>query len=85
MSKEIEILEANYKDVMSTPAGKAVFWDILSQCDIYNNVFGGGNDNTNYILGRRSIGKGLLEQLEQADPNFYPRLILAQQEIDKND
>ena len=79
--KDFEVLCANVKQVMGTPAGRQVVWTILSMCDIYSDAFT-GDDRTFYNEGKRAIGLQILQLLEDADPTLYGKLLLTMHEED---
>lgn len=77
--KDFEVLKANVKTVMASPAGRQVIWVILSMCDLYNDSFTGDN-RTFYNEGKRAVGLDILQLLEDADPNIYGNLLLTMNE-----
>lgn len=80
-----EVLDLNIKAVVSTEAGKAFLWHILSLCDLNANCFSGDNNTTNYIAGKQAVGQDILMLLEAIDPTIYPKLILNNIEESDND
>jgi hypothetical protein len=75
--KEAALLDAYYREVLRTPAGKAVIWDILSFAGIYQEQFSLGK--TDYLLGRKSVGVFILDRLMGIGPDIYPNLIMYHQ------
>ena len=71
--KKYEALLGNLNQLMATPYGKAVIWDILSSCGIYSEVPG------KFEAGKRSIGLNILSLMEDADSKMYPNLLLTMQ------
>lgn len=65
-----------YREVMALPAGKRVIHDILSKCDIYGAMFTGETNSTNFSLGKREVGKLVINELDAINPRFYPKLLL---------
>ena len=66
------------RDLLDTEAGKALVWEILSFCELYNASPRG--ELTSYFEGRRSVGVYLLELLNETNPRIYPRLIVEKLE-----
>lgn len=60
----------HYKEVLGTYEGRAVIWDILSQCGIYDAGLLPPSDSA-YRDGKRYIGVTLIEEIEYISPNSY--------------
>jgi len=73
--KERDSLITAILNVMRTEAGKVLIWELLDLCDIHSDIFT-GNSQTFYLEGKRSVGLQILQLLEEADPEFYPMLLL---------
>ena len=58
-------------------------WYILGLCDLYTDGFSGDSRET-YISGKKSVGYGILQLLEDVDPANYAKLQLSQQEVQTN-
>lgn len=72
-NKKLELEEervlAQLEHVLSSYDGRALFWDILSVCRIYNSP-----SNSEYILreiGRQDVGKIVLDMIFKANPHAY--------------
>lgn len=74
-ARDHEILLANFRELLKTKAGKAIIWEILSMCGIYNNTFQ-GNSNTFFLEGKRAIGLEILSLMNDADNEAYAKLQL---------
>lgn len=74
---ERDALNAAFREVFATAAGKRVLFWMLEQCAIYQDAFSGDNNATNYSLGLQAAGRKLIERLDQLDPRFYPSMLLA--------
>lgn len=74
--KRQEVLDANVREVMRTTHGRDVIWEILDLCGIYSLNTTGDREQE----GRRMVGISILAMLEEADPEIYPKLLLAKQE-----
>lgn len=79
---EYDTLIANTGELLKTRAGKDVIWHILSLCNLYGNTFT-GNSQTYFLEGKRSIGLGILELLEDVGPTVYARLLLDKQLVEE--
>jgi hypothetical protein len=80
-----EAIEAAFRDVFATAAGKRVLYWMLEQCAIYRDAFTGEDNATNYLLGQQASGRKLIAMLDLIDPTFYPSLLLAVAEFRKAD
>jgi hypothetical protein len=58
-------LLADMRAVLSTPAGKRLFCDILVLCDWRRSCFT-GNSKTHYFEGRQDVGKVIWAIIEEA-------------------
>lgn len=58
--------------LMSTDRGRRTLWRLLSECATFNEpaVFG-ASDMTYYNLGKQSVGRFLLSEIDQGGPEFY--------------
>lgn len=75
--RELADIDAAFAEVFKLAAGKRVLFWMLEQCALYEDAFAGDQTNaTNYLLGRQSSGRRLIDQLNAVDPRFYPQLLL---------
>ncbi len=65
--------EVNWKAVLDTYEGRAVFWDILTLCSIYDAGFL-PSEHSLYRDGKRAVGVTIIEDLEEVAPNAYSRM-----------
>ena len=81
--REYQALLENIRSLMSGKGARGLVWHILSMCDLYSDAFA-GNSRTFYIEGKRAIGLGILQLLDEADPTIYPRMLLEKAKEIKN-
>ena len=86
----ITLLE-DTRRLASLPQGRKFIWHVLSLCELHSSSFT-GNSRTFYNEGKRDVGLGVLQLLEEADPTIYPSLIMerakkqmAQNQIGENE
>ncbi len=60
--------------VLKTPEGRRFIWHIISLAGIFRDPFTANANTTGYLCGRQSIGRDLLIDLEEADPNAFFRM-----------
>lgn len=79
---ETEELKLAVGRLMATADGKRfVFW-LLSRSGLYAEALSPGRpDVTGYALGRQSMGRDVLAQLDAVDARLYPRLMLDMAEL----
>jgi hypothetical protein len=82
--KEYRILVKNTRELLKTRFGRDFVWHVLSLADLYGSQFS-GNSTTFYNEGRRSVGIDVLQLLEDADPEAYPKLLLSKMKEKFND
>lgn len=63
--------------LLSVPQGQRVLFWVLEQAAVYRDAFSGDDAATNYLLGQQSVGRKMIELMDQIDPRTYPRLLLA--------
>lgn len=64
-AREEQLADA-YRDVLRTPAGRRVLWDILERCKLFETIT--VQSSIIYTLsGRRDVGLELMAQLAQED------------------
>jgi len=81
---EYELLVANTKHILESQGGRDVIWHMLSLCDLYTDGFT-GDSRESYISGKKSVGYGILQLLEDVDPAAYGRLLITQHEVQIDD
>ncbi|OHV24939.1 hypothetical protein EOS93_25220 [Rhizobium sp. RMa-01] len=83
---EREEITKAFREVFALSAGKRVLFWMLEQAAIYQDAFSGDATNaTNYVLGRQSAGRRLIEMLDTVDPRFYPALLIAIADLKSTD
>lgn len=75
--RDQEELRAALAGLLSVAQGQRVLFWVLEQAAIYRDAFSGDDAATNYVLGQQSVGRKLIDLMEQIDPRTYPRLLLA--------
>lgn len=75
--RDREELTRAFRDVLASASGKRVLFWILEQSAIYRDAYSGDDAATNYTLGQQSIGRKLINHMDQIDPRIYPTLLLA--------
>jgi len=61
-------------NVLSTPSGQHVVWDILSRAGIYH-VTHRGNSESTFLEGVRSLGLQIVAEVGKQGPDAYPDLL----------
>ena len=69
-------LDDAFRAILSTDEGKRVLFWVLEQAAIYRDPFGGNSETTKYGVGSQSVGRRLIQRLDQIDARLYPRLLL---------
>ena len=74
--KKVEIFNKKLKALLLNPNAHDVFFEFLSWGNIYSDGFNPDNQKQqDYDAGMRGYGLRLLDKLEQADPEFYIKLL----------
>ena len=67
-----EVNEAEtFKELLRAEAFRDFAWKLIERCAIYGEAFNTNFGSTAYTLGRQSIGKWLLVQINEADPEAW--------------
>ena len=72
--KELAIRNSNLRELMKLSHFRDFMWDALADCEIYSSHPG------KYVAGKRAVGLGLIEKLNDADPTLYAKLLLERTE-----
>ena len=72
-----DLLQNDIRTIMETGEGRRFVWRVLSHCDVYSDSFT-GKSSTFFNEGRRSVGLDVLNDLNEADPRLYPKLLLEE-------
>ena len=70
-------LMAAMEGLLSVPQGQRVLFWVLEQAAVYRDAFSGDDAATNYVLGQQSVGRKMIDLMDQIDPRTYPKLLLA--------
>lgn len=74
---ERQELERAYRALLASPDGQRVLFDILERAAVYIDPHSGADTHsTSYMLGRQSVGRMLIGQMDAIDPRLYPRLLM---------
>ena len=68
--QEVDLLNANVRELMNSRQGKEVMWQILSYCGMYSSYPG------DFEAGKRQVGLDVMQMLDDADLTIYPNLLL---------
>jgi hypothetical protein len=66
-----EQLRGAYLDVMRTPSGRRVMWDMLERCKIHESVFDPHGSWMAYNAGRQDVGHELEAELARLDTRLF--------------
>jgi len=75
-SREREVLARSISAVLRTDQGKRCFFWLLGSCGLYEDGFTGEDNLTNYRLGRQSVAKQIIAQMNAIDEELYPRFLM---------
>lgn len=67
--------------LMSTPSGRRVVWKILSRCGIFKTSFSESAAQMAFFEGARNEGLQLLNDINDACPDMYIKMIHEQQDL----
>lgn len=72
-----------FKTVLKSGDGRAVFWKILGLCGIYRTTFTtSSSELAAHLEGRRALGLDILNLMREADSGVYIRMQTEQLEKD---
>ncbi len=82
-----EELNRSVEAIIETVEGKRFIYWLLDRCAMYRDAFGGAGmaDVTHHSLGRQSVGRMLVNKLDEINPRLFPRLLLEMATIREND
>ncbi len=75
----------NWQVVLSTPAGRAVVYDLLKVCHFGLSPFSGDNNMTNMIAGKQKVGEEIMSMINSASPASYHLMTKEAQELENYD
>jgi len=61
---------------LNNDEGRRVLFLLLEICGLYEDGFSGQDNVTNYRLGRQSIAKRIIAQMNAIDGMLYPRFLM---------
>jgi hypothetical protein len=70
------------RKILATDYGRRFFWRYLGICGVFRTSFT-GNSHTFFNEGERNIGLRLLEDVNNADPTAYVKMVNEREEIRK--
>jgi hypothetical protein len=74
--REAQWIAEQYRQVMHTPAGRAVVWDLLERCRVFESIWE-PNARIHYLAGRQDFGHELMGIVLETDEELY---LLMEQE-----
>lgn len=72
------------KDAVKTPGGQKLLLYLIELTNVNGNNFSANGRETNYLLGRASVGLDILSLCEEIDPTLYPRMLMERAKEFKN-
>jgi len=65
------------RNVLSGFSGRRFFWRVLSECGLFriSHEIGGKPEDTIFREGKRNIGLFLLNDMNEADPDAYLKMV----------
>ena len=81
-TRETEINDL--KAVMGTPAGRRIFWKILSHCGVYETVMSSDSNLTSYNAGKQDVGHFVQAELNDACPDEYDLMFKEARKAKRN-
>lgn len=69
----------NWKAVLSSKNGRAVMWDVLSMCNMFQ-VYRGDSDMLQFHEGQRSVGVQIWQSIEGIDNDIIHRMMTEAKE-----
>jgi len=72
--QELAIRNSDLRELMKLAHFRGFLWEALADCEIYSSHPG------KYVAGKRAVGLGLIEKLNDADPTLYAKLLLERSE-----
>lgn len=60
--------------VLTSREGRRFFWRLLGQCGVLKEPAGRDPYDTYYNIGRASIGRLLIDEMDQADPTAWQKM-----------
>lgn len=74
------------RQVLATPAGRRVFYRLLSDCGVYRSIYDHSGSKMAYNAGQQDFGHYLLTEVNAAGKDFLVKMTSeAQEEKEKPD
>lgn len=70
---------ADFKVLLSTPAGRRFMWRMLEECGVYRSTFR-PNSEAAFLEGKRAVGLFLLAQVHDLCPERLVEMLLEAKE-----
>lgn len=75
-------LRSAIRDLSKNKQFTDVIWDILSFCEVFNAGYAKA-DFVQYRDGKRSVGVYIVDLLDSADPQLFPKILLNRRSINE--
>lgn len=73
---------AELANVLASPAGRQIIWDILEECQVFSSPFDKQSaEATAFRCGMQAIGQEIISAINAEDPTAFARLLLTKTEI----
>lgn len=82
-----ERINAAIEDVLRTESGKRVIFWFIGLSSVFADPFAGpgGGDVTTYKIGAQSVGRAVINALDEIDPKCFPTLLFDMARIREAD
>ena len=71
-----KLLNLAYQEILKSPDGRMVLWDILSRCHIFEGGFTGNSPGFgHYKEGQRDVGLDIIRKINTVDKEAYMRMM----------
>lgn len=74
--REVELEEADLKEIMSSPAGRRTFFAWLERCGVMASSFDSNAHTMAFLEGRRSMGIEMLQRIQAVTPAEYLQMMV---------
>lgn len=66
--------------LMKHPQGQRFIWRVLAECGVAKLSFNHSGSITAFNEGARDVGHKVISMLSEAEPTYYPKLMIAAHE-----
>ncbi len=73
-----QLIDADFKAGLTTPAGRRVFIRVLTQAGLWSSSYVESPTGTAYNEGRRSMALALLQEAQRVCPELYSQALREQ-------